>query len=230
MMRHTIWNDILYGLRIMAKNPDFAAVAILLTLVFGFGLHAAFSALMGTTAHRRIVPVRDTAQLVVIATRDSDSPASLSFSYPMYLNLREKDSITGVSAPCKGEVKLACPASGARVRGELVSGNYFEVLGAHPWIGRLISEQDDHSSITSPVAVISYEFWKSRFGMDPTVVNRTILLNGYRFTVIGVTPPGFVGTDRSNKADIQVPLSIMKVFSPPVLRAMRVDTYDDSSL
>jgi hypothetical protein len=87
----------------------------------------------------------------------------------------------------------------------------------------LISEADDHESITSPVAVISYEFWKRRFGMDPSIINRTLILSGHRFTVIGVTPSGFVGTEGSKKADIQVPLSIMKVFSSPVLRATRID-------
>jgi len=218
----TIWQDIRYGLRIMAKNPDFAAIAILLTIAFGCGLHVAISSLMAT-AHRRNVPVRAAGQLVVIAARDSDAPPSISISYPMYLAPREKDVIAGVAARCKAELDLICPARSARVRGELVSGNYYEVLGVNAWIGRLITEEDDHTSITFPVAVLSYEFWENRFGMDPTIVNRPIFLNGYRFTVIGVTPPDFVGTDRFNKADIQVPLSIMKVFTPPVLRATRID-------
>ena len=91
--------------------------------------------------------------------------------------------------------------NGERVRGELVSGNYFEVLGVQPLIGRLISEADDHESITSPVAVISYEFWKRRFEMDPSIINQTVILNGHRFTVIGVTPPGFVGTNGAKKVD-----------------------------
>jgi hypothetical protein len=218
----TIWQDIRYGLRIMAKNPDCAAIAILLTIAFGCGLHVAIASLMAT-AHRRNVPVRAAGQLVVIAARDSDAPASVSISYPMYLDPREKDVITGVAARCKAELGLTGPANGARVRGELVSGNYYEVLGVTPWIVRLITEADDHTSITSPVAVLSYEFWENRFGMDPAIVNRTIFLNGYRFTIIGVTPPEFVGTDRFNRAEVQVPLSIMKVFSPPVLRATRID-------
>ena len=106
---------------------------------------------------------------------------------------------------------------------KLVSGNYFEVLGVQPVIGRLISEADDHESITSPVAVISYEFWKRRFAMDLCIINRTVILNGHRFTVIGVTPPGSVGTNGLKEVDIQAPLSIMKVFSSPVLRATRID-------
>ncbi len=223
MMKQTIWQDLRFGLSILGRNPGLAAMAILMTIALGLTTSVAMSFLM-KTARQRNLQVRDAGQLVVIATRDSDAPASLSFSYPMYLNLADKNVVmTGMAAKCKGEMELTYLAGGERVRGELVSGNYFEVLGVHPVIGRLISEADDHESITSPVAVISYEFWKHRFGMDPSIVNRTLILNGHRFTVIGITPPGFVGTDSSKKADIQVPLSIMKVFSSPVLHATRID-------
>lgn len=223
MMKQTIWQDLRFGLSILAKNPGLAAMAILMTMALGLGTGLAI-AFLTKTAHRRNLQVRDTGQLVVIATRDSDAPASLSFSYPMYLNLAEKNVVlTGMAEKCRDEIELAYRAGGERVRGELVSGNYFEVLGVHPVLGRLISEADDHESITSPVTVLSYEFWNRRFGMDPSIINRTLILNGHRFTVIGVTPPGFVGTDGSKKTDIQVPLSIMKVFSSSVLRATRID-------
>jgi len=223
MMKQTIWQDLRFGLNILAKNPGFAAMAILMTIALGLGTGLAISVLT-KTAHRRNLQVRDAGQLMVIATRDSEAPASLSFSYPMYLNLAEKNAVlTDMDDECNDEIELTYSASGESVRGELVSGNYFEVLDAQAVLGRLISEADDHESITSPVAVISYEFWKRRFGMDPSTINRTLILNGHRFTVIGVTPPGFVGTEGSQKADIQVPLSIMKVFSSPVLRATRID-------
>jgi putative ABC transport system permease protein len=223
MMKQTIWQDLRFGLNILAKNPGFAAMAILMTIALGLGTGLAISVLT-KTAHRRNLQVRDAGQLMVIATRDSEAPASLSFSYPMYLNLAEKKVVlTDMDDECNDEIELTYSASGESVRGELVSGNYFEVLGVQPVIGRLISEADDHESITSPVAVISYEFWKRRFAMDPSIINRTVILNGHRFTVIGVTPAGFVGTNGSNEVDIQVPLSIMKVFSSPVLRATRID-------
>jgi putative ABC transport system permease protein len=223
MKKQTIWQDLRFGFGILAKNPGFGALAILMTIALGLGTSLAFS-ILTKTSHRRNLHVRDAGQLVVIATRDSDAPASLSFSYPMFLNLGEKNVVmAGMANKCKDEMELAYQAGGERVRGELVSGNYFEVLGVHPLLGRLISEADDHESITAPVVVISYEFWKRRFEMDPSIVNRTLFLNGHRFKVIGVTPPGFSGTDGTKKADIQVPLSIMKVFSPPVLHATRID-------
>ncbi len=223
MMKQTIWQDLRFGLSSMAKNPGLAALAILMTIALGLGTGLAVS-LLNRSAHRRNMQVRDAGQLMVIATRDSDSPASLSFSYPMNLNVAEREVVlTDMGDECKDEIELTYGEGGERVRGELVSGNYFEVLGVQPVLGRLIGEADDHESITSPVAVISYEFWKRRFGMDPSIINRTLMLNGHRFTVIGVTPPGFVGTNGSKKADIQVPLSIMRVFSSPVLRATRID-------
>jgi hypothetical protein len=223
MMKQTIWQDLRFGLSILAKNPGFAAMAILMTIALGLGTGLAISFLT-KTAHRRNLQVRDAGQLMVIATRDSEAPASLSFSYPMYMNVAEENVVLSEMADeCKDEIELTYGSSGERIRGELVSGNYFEVLGVQPLIGRLISEADDHESITSPVAVISYEFWKRRFEMDPSIINQTVILNGHRFTVIGVTPPGFVGTNGSKKADIQVPLSIMKAFSSPVLHANRVD-------
>jgi len=220
MMKQTIWQDLRFGLSILAKNPGLAAMAILMTIALGLGTGLAVSFLT-KTAHRRNLQVRDAGQLMVIATRDSDAPASLSFSYPMYLNLAEKNVVlAGMGDECADEIDLTSLAGGEPVRGELVSGNYFEVLGVEPLLGRLISEAD---VITAPVAVVSFEFWKRRFAMDPAIINRTLILNGHRFTVIGVTPPGFVGTDGSKKADILVPLSIMKAFSSPVLRATRID-------
>jgi putative ABC transport system permease protein len=222
-MKQTIWDDIHEGFRILVKNPDFAAISILLTIVVGVVMSAAMSSLMGA-AHRRSLSAHDTGQIVVIAARDSDQPAGLSFAFPMRLDVRgDSDIMTGAPAERPSAMNLVYSASGECVRGQLVSANYFEVLGARPLLGRLISKEDNHESITSPVAVISYEFWKRRFGMDPSIVNRTIILNGFRFRVIGVTPAGFVGTDGSRHADFQVPLSIMRVFSPPIIRATRVD-------
>ncbi len=223
MMKQTIWQDLRFGFGILAKNPGYGALAILTTIALALGTSLVFS-LLAKTTHRHNAQVRDAGQLVVIAMRDSDAPASLSFPYTMYLSSQENRAVTtGMSAKCKDQMELAYRSGGERIRGELVSGNYFDVLDVRPLLGRLISEADDHASITSPVAVLSYEFWSRRFGMDPSILNRTLILNGQRFTVIGVTPPGFVGTDRSKRADIQVPLSIMRVFSSPLIRATRIE-------
>src|SRR5215813_14195839 len=101
-----------------------------------------------------------------------------------------------------------------RVRGELVSGNYFDVLGVRAWAGRLFTQDDDRTAGAHPVAVLSYSFWESRFGKDQNVIGKTILVNEQPLTVIGVSPPGFYGTDLSNNADVRVPLMMTPTYNP----------------
>ena len=227
----TVRQDIRECLRKLAKRPGLTAISLLMT---GIGILAVARAIPSVEATiLRNKTVRDAGQIVVIAARDSDGPASLSFSYPMRLEFQEMVvNQTGVTARYWSAVteKMVCPGVTGQVRGELVSGNYFKVLGAQPWVGRLITEADEEEGMASPVAVISYGFWKRRFGMDPSIVGRTIVLNGYRFKVIGVTDPRFVGTDRLNKADIVVLMASMRALHPPVLRASRVDGKSKSSL
>ncbi len=227
----TVRQDICECLRRLGKSPGLTTIALLTTAV-GIGACTKAISSLDTTILRNKT-ARDAGQIVVIAARDSDGPASLSFSYPMRLEVQERTEIRSrVSAGHWGAVteKLVWPRHSGQVRGELISGNYFEVLGGRPWVGRLITEADEGEGVASPVAVISYEFWRRRFGMDPSVVNRTIVLNGYRFRVIGVTDPSFVGSDRFNKADIQVPMSSMRAIRLPVLRASRIDRQSKSSL
>jgi hypothetical protein len=222
-MRQTIWDDIRDGGRILAKYPGYAALSLLVTFTLCLATYAAFTLLM-KTAHRKNLAMLDSEQFMVIADRDTDAPAGLSFSHPMHLALRERNGLaTAGASRCKLGMDLANRGGGERVRVEFVSGNYFEVLGARPFLGRLISEADDEESITLPIAVISYDLWKRRFGMDPSIINRSLTLDGHRFAVIGVTSPGFTGMDRFNRADIRVPLSTMGAFAPPILYAKRVD-------
>jgi predicted permease len=101
-----------------------------------------------------------------------------------------------------------------RVRGELVSGNFYEVLGVRPWTGRLFTQEDDRTPGAHPVAVLSYRFWESRFNKDPNLIGKTILINEHPVTVLGVTPPGFYGVDLTNNPDVRVPLMMTPVFNP----------------
>lgn len=227
----TVWHDIRECLRILGKSPTLTAIALLTAAVGIFAVARAIPSVERTILRSKAA--REAGQIVVIAARDSDGPASLSFSYPMRLEYKEKVvNRTRVSARNWSAVteSMVCPGVSAQVRGELISGNYFTVLGARPWVGRLISEADEEEGIASPVAVISYDFWKRRFGMDPSVVGRTIVLNGHRFKLIGVTDPRFIGTDRLNKADIEVLMTSMRASHLPVLRASRADEQSKSSL
>jgi predicted permease len=210
----TLAQDLRYGLRILAKNPCFSAVAIL-TLAFGIGANTAIFSLMNA-ALLQSLPVRNPNQLVVLRYTDAQpGQANEDFSYPMYQAFRDKNTVfSGVLTRSGVDFNLSYGGQSERVAGELVSGNYFEVLGVKPWLGRLISPDDDRTPGAHPVAVLSYRYWQRRFGSDPAIVGKEIILNARLMTVIGVTPPGFYGTELARDPDIRVPMMMTSVFKP----------------
>jgi predicted permease len=206
-------HDLRFGLRALRKNPGFTAVVIL-TLALGLGANTAIFSIMDAVLLRSL-PVRNSQELVVIGTRDARSGMNTDFSYPRYQDLRDKSTVfAGVLAKAGAEMNVSYAGQNERVRGQLVSGNYFEVLGVQPWIGRLFTQNDDLKPGAHPVAVLSYGFWHRRFGDDASMVGKEILLNDHAITVVGVTPPGFYGTDLSEGADIRVPMMMATVFRP----------------
>ena len=203
--------DIRYALRMLAKNPGFACVVVF-TLALGIGANAAIFSVTDRVLLQSL-PVTKPEQLAVISSADSNLGSS--FSYPMYQNLRDKnDVLSGVIARGGAPMNISYGDQTERVRGELVSGNFFEVLGVRPWTGRLFTQDDDRNPGAHPVAVLSYDFWTRRFNKDPNLIGETILLNEYPLTVIGVTPPGFYGVNLSNDPDVRVPLMMTPVFNP----------------
>lgn len=211
----TLFYDLRYALRMLRKHPGFTLVAVL-TLALGIGANAALFSLTDAVLLQTL-PVKDPGQLTAIATLESASggEANHSFSYPMYQDLRDKNDVfSGVIARGGAQMNISYEGQNDRVRGELVSGNYFEVLGVRPWVGRLLTQDDDRTPGAHPVAVLSYPFWESRFGKDPGVVGKTILVNETPLTVIGVSPPGFYGIELSGNADVRVPMMMTTVFSP----------------
>jgi hypothetical protein len=211
----TVWREIRYGLRMLGKNPVYACIVIL-TIAIVIGANTGLFPYLETMILRNVES--EAKQLVVIAERKSDGPASLSFSYPMYVGLRgNNETPRAINGRGGSPRNLDYVWGSERVRGEFVSGNYFAVLGAHSWIGRLICESDEQSIDGRAVAVIGYDFWKNYFGGDPSVVNQSISINGHRVTVIGVTPPGFHGSG----AEILLPLSTNAIFHPSPGNRMR---------
>lgn len=207
--------DIQYALRLLAKNPGFATVVVL-TLALGIGANAAIFSLLDQVLLQSL-PVAKPEQLVVLSAFDpNDGPASgSSFSYAMYQDLRDRNSIfSGVIARGGAQMNVTYGDQTERVRGELVSGNFFEVLGVRPWAGRLFTQDDDRTPGAHPVAVLSYRFWESRFNKDPNLVGKTILINEQPITVLGVTPPGFYGIEMANNPDVRLPLMMTPVFNP----------------
>ena len=208
-------NDIRYALRMLTKNPAFACVVVL-TLALGIGANAAIFSLLDKVLLQSL-PVVNPDQLTVLSAYDpKDGPdVEGSFSYPMYQDLRDRNSVfSGVIARGGTQMNVSHGDQTERVHGELVSGNFFETLGVRPWAGRLFTQEDDRTPSAHPVAVLSYSYWESRFNKDPNLVGQTILVNEHALTVLGVTPPGFYGVNLSNTPDVWTPLMMTPVFNP----------------
>src|ERR1041385_5347512 len=214
MITETI-QDIRYALRMLAKSPAFASVVVL-TLALGIGANAAIFSLLDQVLLQRL-PVANPQQLVVLSAYEPKDGPDLdsSFSFPMYQDLRDRNAVfSGVIARGGTQMNVTYGDQTERVRGELVSGNFFDVLGVKPWSGRFFTQDDDRTPGAHPVAVLSYAFWESRFNKDPNLIGKTILVNEHPLTVLGVTPPGFYGLDLSNNPDVRVPLMMTPVFNP----------------
>ena len=206
--------DIRYALRMLMKNPAFAGVVVL-TLALGIGANAAIFSLLDQVLLQSL-PVANPDQLAVLSVYEAKEPdIDSSFSYPMYQDLRDRNSVfSGVIARGGTQMNVSYGDRTERVSGELVSGNFYEVLGVRPWAGRLFTQEDDRTRGAHPVVVLSYRFWESRFNKDPDLIGKTILVNEHPMTVLGVTPPSFYGVDLTNNPDVRVPLMMTPVFNP----------------
>ena len=215
--------DVRYALRQLAKAPGFAAVAIV-TLALGIGANTAIFSLLDQ-ALLRTLPVKDADRLVILQSLGSFNGhtssriggGDFSFSYPMYRDLRDGKSVfSGLIATDKVSVGVQWHNQPELVDGELVSGNYFNVLGVRPALGRLLVASDDVVPDANPVAVLSFSYWQRRFGADPAVVNQSVLVNGRPFTVLGVTPPGFHSVVMGDTPDVFVPMTMKVEIKPEV--------------
>lgn len=207
--------DLRYALRLLKKSPGFALVAVF-TLALGIGANAALFSLTDAVLLQSL-PVAAPEQLTTLTTYapTSEARGNNTFSYPMYQDLRDRNDVfSGVLARGGSQMNVSYGGQNDRVRGELVSGNYFELLGVRPWLGRLFTQDDDRIPGGHPIAVLSYRYWESRFGKDPGVVGKTILVNETPLTIVGVSPPGFYGIDLSGNADVRVPMMMTPVFNP----------------
>jgi predicted permease len=205
--------DLRYGFRLLRKNPAFSVVVVL-ALALGLGANIALFSLFNTVLLGAL-PVQHPEQLVVLSTLNENSDSITSFSYPMYRELRDKNAVfSGTIAQAGVEMNASYAGESEKARGELVTGNYFETLGVQPWRGRLFSQADDRNPGAHPVAVLSYEYWQRRFGGDPGIVGGKLILNNRPMTVVGITPPGFYGTDLSEVTDVRVPMMMVTVFRP----------------
>jgi putative ABC transport system permease protein len=209
---NSLWQDIRYGLRMLAKNPGFTAIAVL-TLALGIGANTAIFSLMNQVLLRRL-PVRNPGELVVLhdpgpltGRLSSDGDNTESFPYPMYTALRDGGaSVSSMLARSSFPASIASQGQTERGHGEFVSGNYFEVLGVSPAVGRVFTPEDDRVPGGEPYVVLSHSYWQRRFGGDPNVLNKTLLVNNVGMTVVGVARAGFTGVQIGQSPDVFVPL------------------------
>src|SRR5215831_19141161 len=206
--------DLRYALRMFRRNPGFTAVVVL-TLALGIGANTAIFSLMNAVLLQSL-PVRNPSELVVVQYNDPQSGReNEDFSYPMYQAFRDKNSVfSGVFCRSGVDFNATYTGQSERAAGEMVSGNYFDVLGVQPWIGRLFTQEDDRLPGAHPVAVLSYGYWQTRFGGDTAILGKEILLDTRPMTVIGVTPPDFYGTEIALSPQIRVPMMMATVFKP----------------
>jgi predicted permease len=194
--------DIRYGLRVLAKSPGFTAVAVL-TLALGIGANAVvFGVLNGLILRPGNGPQ---AQRLYAIERASDN--STWQSYPDYLDLRDRsgsfDGLAGFSPTALG---LDTGGGASQVWGYEVTGNYFDVLGVEPYLGRFFHGSDEHGPNSAPYIVLPYAYWHSHFQDDRGVVGRVVQLNKHPYTILGVAPPGFEGALLFFSPDYFVPM------------------------
>ncbi len=214
--------DLQFALRQMRRSPGFLLTAVL-TLALGVGANTAVYSLLDQ-ALLRSLPVRAPEQLVVLSapgkaweghTGDRGAGEDKSFSNPMYRDLRDQAKVfDGLIATGSTSVGIAHDRASETGEAELVSGNYFSVLGVTPALGRLLSPADDAAPGARPVAVLSHQYWAAHMGANPNVVGRTIALDGHSFEVIGVAPVNFQSAVWGETPDLFVPMAMLDTVIP----------------
>lgn len=206
----TLIKDIRYGLRMLAKTPAFTVVAIL-SLALGVGANSTVFSLLDAVMLRSL-PVHNPEQIVEIATGEVGGEPHTDFSYPSYTNLRDNnDALSGLIAYSSTNLGLAAGDTTERIRGEFVSSNYFSTLGVRPAVGSGFAPDDERSG-AQRAAIISHALWNRSFGAQPSVLQRTINLNGRTFSVVGVAPKSFQGMLRGLPTDVWITLPHMAEF------------------
>ena len=213
--------DLQFAWRQLRKSPGFA-LTVVLTLALGIGANAAVFTLFDQVL-LRMLPVQKPKELVRFVWKGSFQGSMSSFggdsfnyfSYPMYKDLRDQNQVfQGLLASDKASVGVSWRNLSENEDAEVVTGNYFDLLGIKPALGRLFTQQDDTAKNANFVAVLSYNYWHIRFGASPDVVGQSILINGRPFTVLGVTPSNFDSAIGGYRPGVFVPVSMEAIAMP----------------
>src|SRR5215469_2858455 len=198
----TLWQDLRFSVRVLKKNPGFTVVAVL-TLAVAIGANAVVFGLLNALILRPLnVPHAESLYQLERAS-DKSGPES----YPNYLDLRDRNRTFEALAGFNIDgATLDTNQNPSDVWLYEVTGNYFDVLGIQPYLGRLIHASDEHGPNSAPYIVLSYPYWHAHFQDDHGVVNRTVQINRHPYTILGVAPPGFRGSMLFVAPDVFVPI------------------------
>jgi predicted permease len=209
----TVVRDAIYASRLLLKHPGFTLVAVLV-LALGIGANATIFSIVNALLLRSVPGVVESDKLVMVG-RTNDGQGFDTFSYPNYKDYRDQNSLlSGLATHNRTQIHLSTGGEPERVSSEIVSGNYFEVLGVKAALGRTLTSDDDLIPGESPVALISYSLWKRRFGSDPAIVGKEVSLNAHTFTIVGVTERGFAGTMIGDPVEIWAPITMYRQADP----------------
>lgn len=204
--------DVRYGLRSLLSTPGFAAVAVV-SLAVGIGANTAVFSLVDKTLIRRL-PVSEPDRLVVLSASRGPGVTTNS-NYPDFADYRDRNDVfEGLVCYTQRALTVSWGGQAERIQAMIVSGNYFTALRVRPALGRGFLPEEDTTSGTHPVVVLSHRLWQRRFAADPNLVGRPVQLNGHAFTVVGIAPSEFAGTIAGSPPDVYVPIMMMGHASP----------------
>jgi predicted permease len=205
--------DVRYSLRMIAKAPGFAAIAIL-TLALGIGANTTIFSWINSTLLNPVPGLASPSEIVALTlSKPGDNPFPLT--YPDLEAMRDgQQSFTGITACNFAQMSLTGKGKPERVWGMVVSANYFDVLGVRPILGRGFLPVEDEKPGGAPVAVISYRLWQTHFGANPDIVGQAIEINQHPYTIVGVTPAVFQGSQTGVRTEIWVPIMMEAQLNP----------------
>jgi predicted permease len=215
----TFFNDIKYAFRQLRQRPTFSIVVVLI-LALGIGANTAIFNLVHAVLLRPL-PVDKPQELVLLLPEGFFPGGTMrsysSHSYPMYELLKEHNEVfSGLLCRCPFDANVGLQGQTHRIKAEMVSGDYFNTLGVHSALGRLIGPEDNVRPGGHSVVVLSDSYWESQFGRDPEVVGKTILVNGHPLTIIGISASGFTGVEPDICPQVRIPLMMTKQMIPHI--------------
>ncbi len=206
----TILQDVRYGARMIAKAPGFTVLAVL-ALALGVCANTTIFSLINGLVLRPLTGVKDPDGLVAVYTSDFSSGLYGGSSFPDYIDFRNQaDAFEGLAASDQAVLNATGETEAERLRGAIVTGNYFDVLGVRAQLGRTLQAADDQATTTQPV-VISDSLWQRRFNADPAVIGQTLRLNSKPYTIVGVTDRTFRGLHLGPAPEFWLPITASEI-------------------